>query len=125
MTFTVLPPRFDGGLHRAPANQYAPSLYIWFPFPKPIRRHIDKFLRLVAFLSGVVHVTLPNSTEEAWITGGKFGLIVAADRDASDGHISRYPSAEDTVALQVSQYFRVGNYKLIGRIDSIQKRDCF
>jgi len=57
---------------------------------------------LVAFLSGLVHVTLPNSTGEAWITGGKYGLIVAADRDATDGHFTRYPSAEDTIALQVS-----------------------
>ena len=57
---------------------------------------------MVAFLSGLAHVTLPNSTGEAWITGGKYGLIVAADRDATDGHFTRYPSAEDTIALQVS-----------------------
>lgn len=38
-----------------------------------------------------------------WIHGGKYGLIVAADtRDVSVlGHRTEYPSAADTVALQV------------------------
>lgn len=60
--------------------------------------------RLVAFLSGVAHITLTNSKDDVWITGGKFGVIVAADKDASDGHISTYPSADDTVSLQVCSH---------------------
>ena len=72
--------------------------------------------RLVAFLSGVAHITLPNSTDDVWITGGKFGVIVVADRNGSDGHISQYPSAEDTVALQVSwSHLRVRKWVLTER----------
>ncbi|KAL8317561.1 hypothetical protein RB597_001111 [Gaeumannomyces tritici] len=78
-TFTVIPARFDGGLHNAPVPQF------------------------VYFTSGLVHITLPGSADDAWIHGGKYGLIVAADtRDVSAlGHRTEYPSAADTVALQV------------------------
>lgn len=59
--------------------------------------------RFVLFSSGLIHITLPNSTDDVWIHGGKYGLIVAADtRDVSTlGHRTEYPSAADTVALQV------------------------
>ncbi|MCJ1263281.1 hypothetical protein MMC22_003151 [Lobaria immixta] len=78
-TYTILPAKFDGGAHRAPAVQY------------------------VAFLSGLAHVTLPNSTHEAWIHGGKRGLILVADTAAVSvkGHITVYPSDQETVALQI------------------------
>lgn len=52
-------------------------------------------------------MTLPNTTTtpttEAWVQGGKFGLIIAADTpDVSKyGHISTYPTDSDTVALQI------------------------
>lgn len=59
--------------------------------------------RYVAFLSGLAHITLPNSNQEAWIRGGKYGLIIAADTaDVSrDGHITQYPSMMETTALQI------------------------
>ncbi|KAJ6443755.1 small secreted protein [Purpureocillium lavendulum] len=77
-TYTVLPGRFDGGLHRAPAQQF------------------------VLFTSGLIHITLPNGTDEAWIQGGKYGLIIAADTAdvSTHGHRTRYPSAADTVGIQ-------------------------
>ncbi|KAK4955944.1 hypothetical protein LTR10_006883 [Elasticomyces elasticus] len=81
-TYTVLPGRFDGGTHNAPAPQ------------------------LVAFLSGLAHITLPvpvygNSTlDEAWISGGVNGLIIAADATGT-GHKTTYPLDEVTVALQI------------------------
>lgn len=55
------------------------------------------------FLSGLAHITLPNATGEAWVSGGKYGLIYASDiADVSDGgHITVYPSDEITVALQI------------------------
>ncbi|KAK3319993.1 hypothetical protein B0T19DRAFT_404524 [Cercophora scortea] len=73
-TYTVLPPRFDGGWHVAPA------------------RH-----------TGLIHITLPNGTDEAWIHGGKHGLIIAADtREVSaHGHRTQYPGNAATIALQV------------------------
>jgi fatty acid/phospholipid biosynthesis enzyme len=33
----------------------------------------------VIFLSGLAHITLPNSTAEAWVSGGKTGAILALD----------------------------------------------
>ncbi|KAJ5662743.1 hypothetical protein N7462_011669 [Penicillium macrosclerotiorum] len=78
-TYTIIPAGFDGGRHNAPELQW------------------------VVFLSGVAHITLPNSTTEAWITGGKNGAILALDTaDASAlGHITTYPSQEKTIALEI------------------------
>jgi len=78
-TFTVLPPRFNGGEHNAPSVQY------------------------VSFLSGTAVVTLPNSTDSVTIRGGKDGLIIAADTAAvsAGGHITTYPTSEETTALQI------------------------
>ncbi|SMR54497.1 unnamed protein product [Zymoseptoria tritici ST99CH_3D1] len=79
VSYTVIPPRTNAGLHRAPAAQF------------------------VTFLSGLVHITLPNCTDDAWVIGGKYGLIFAEDTaDVSVyGHGTEYPANEDTVALQV------------------------
>ena len=48
-------------------------------------------------------MTLPNSEDEAWIRGGKNGLIIAADTAAvsEEGHITSYPSKKETLALQI------------------------
>ncbi|KAK0610400.1 hypothetical protein B0T17DRAFT_593557 [Bombardia bombarda] len=77
--YTVIPPRFDSEPHNAPAVQ------------------------LVFFISGLIHVTLPNSTDEAWIHGGKYGLIIAADtaERSAHGHFTTYPGNEATVSLVV------------------------
>ncbi|OKP13977.1 hypothetical protein PENSUB_246 [Penicillium subrubescens] len=87
-SYTVLPAGFDGGRHNAPAKQW------------------------VIFLTGLAHITLPNTTTtssssssktEAWITGGKHGAILTLDTpDVSTwGHITKYPSDQETVALQI------------------------
>ncbi|KAI9740277.1 MAG: hypothetical protein M1834_004855 [Cirrosporium novae-zelandiae] len=79
-TYTVIPGRFNGGQHNAPHPQ------------------------LVAFFSGMAHITLPDSSDssdEAWILGGANGLIVAVDTTGS-GHITTYPSDEQTIALQIA-----------------------
>lgn len=62
----------------------------------------DSF-QFVAFTTGLAHVTLPNSTDEAWIRGGKYGLVIAADTAAVSlgGHITRYPSDDMTIGLQM------------------------
>lgn len=82
-SYTVVPSRFNGGLHNAPSMQF------------------------VVFLSGLAHVTLPNTTAgpltEAWIQGGKYGTIFAADvkGQSTYGHITTYPSDADTILLQL------------------------
>ncbi|KAK2865162.1 hypothetical protein FQN49_003847 [Arthroderma sp. PD_2] len=77
--YSVLPPRFDGGLHTAPTAQW------------------------VIFVSGLAHITLPNGAEEAWVRGGVNGAIIAADTaDVSEkGHFTVYPSNMQTIAWQI------------------------
>ncbi|KAH8719232.1 hypothetical protein GQ44DRAFT_712734 [Phaeosphaeriaceae sp. PMI808] len=75
LAYTILPPRYNGGLHTAPAPQ------------------------LVHFLSGVAHITLPqDSSVDLWLVGGKSGLLFAVDTTGL-GHITRYPSDQETVAI--------------------------
>ncbi|CAG7933410.1 unnamed protein product [Penicillium olsonii] len=78
-SFITSPAGYDGGRHDAPAIQW------------------------VVFLSGLAHITLPNSTTEAKIEGGKNGAILALDTaDVSAlGHYTNYPSQERTVALEI------------------------
>ncbi|EKV04891.1 WD40 repeat-like protein [Penicillium digitatum] len=78
-SFAVLPAGFDGGRHNAPALQW------------------------VVFLSGLAHITLPTSTTEAWIEGGKNGAILALDTaDVSAlGHFTTYPSQERTTSVVI------------------------
>lgn len=54
-------------------------------------------------MSGLAHITLPNSNLEAYVQGGKNGLIIAADTAAVStlGHITEYPSKQETIALQI------------------------
>lgn len=61
------------------------------------------FRRWVIFLSGLAHIALPHSDAEAWVHGGKNGAILALDTTAvsAEGHYTRYPSDEETLALQV------------------------
>lgn len=77
----------------------SPSLiYLFLPTPLT-----PPPTRWVVFLSGLAHITLPNSTLEAYIPGGKNGAILALDTaDVSTlGHITTYPSQETTVALEI------------------------
>ncbi|KAF2020470.1 hypothetical protein BU24DRAFT_487088 [Aaosphaeria arxii CBS 175.79] len=73
--YTILPPRYDGGLHNAPVPQ------------------------MVHFLSGLAHLTLPNDhSTDAFVVGGVGGLLFATDTTGT-GHITRYPSDQETVAI--------------------------
>ncbi|CRG91291.1 hypothetical protein PISL3812_08339 [Talaromyces islandicus] len=78
-TFSVLPGQFDGGKHNAPVAQW------------------------VFFLSGVAHITLPHSSDEAFVVGGKHGGILALDTAdvSADGHITVYPTNEVTAVLEL------------------------
>lgn len=64
---------------------------------------VNNEFRWVIFLSGLAHITLPHSGKEAWIRGGKEGAILALDtaKVSGDGHITKYPSDEVTVAMQL------------------------
>ncbi|KAK7547797.1 hypothetical protein IWX50DRAFT_341721 [Phyllosticta citricarpa] len=92
--YTVIPARFDGGIHNAPAPQYAapypPPLY-----PKVALSHKSRF---VYFTSGLAHLSLPHGDDEAWVLGGVNGLIFAYDTTGT-GHRTTYPSDQATIAL--------------------------
>lgn len=98
-SFSILPARFDGGLHNAPALQCVSS----FSFSFSSGAMANYAHRWVIFLSGLAHITLPHSNADAWVDGGKNGAILALDTAAvsAEGHYTRYPSDEETVALQV------------------------
>lgn len=55
------------------------------------------------FLSGEAHITVPDSTTEAFVDGGKNGVIFAADiaNVSANGHSTNYPSGEETRVLQI------------------------
>jgi hypothetical protein len=66
----------------------APQTYIgqaWAPHPQ-----------LSLFLSGLGHITLPDSSLEVWIQGGKYGIILATD--------TREASARDILQLFLGRY---------------------
>ncbi|KAI9685183.1 MAG: hypothetical protein M1822_004770 [Bathelium mastoideum] len=78
-SYGIIPADFDGGLHNAPVVQW------------------------VAFLAGEAVISLPNSTQEARVQGGRHGLILATDTAnvSSLGHITKYPKKQETVAIQI------------------------
>ena len=56
--------------------------------------------RFFVLLSGLAHVTLPETGDSLWIVEGVNPLIVAADIKG-DGHFTEYPSDKPSVALQI------------------------
>ena len=58
--------------------------------------------RWVFFVSGLAYITVPgHPNQTAYLSGGEFGLIFAADTNevSSTGHRSQYPGNAETVAL--------------------------
>lgn len=56
------------------------------------------------FISGLAYITLPtNDTTEAYIEGGEYGVIFAADTAdvSTQGHRTQYPGTSETVALEM------------------------
>ncbi|KAF2190434.1 hypothetical protein K469DRAFT_656752 [Zopfia rhizophila CBS 207.26] len=58
-------------------------------------------------LSGLIHIMIPNSDlpkhqSEAWIHGGKYGFVIAADTKerSGPGHVTEFPSDEPTWLAQ-------------------------
>ncbi|KAF7510569.1 hypothetical protein GJ744_006415 [Endocarpon pusillum] len=54
------------------------------------------------FLSGLALITLPDSSHEAWVQGGKYGMIIAADTKSvsASGHITDFPGKDETVIAE-------------------------
>ncbi|KAI1432029.1 hypothetical protein GGR50DRAFT_633769 [Xylaria sp. CBS 124048] len=80
ISYSLLPAKFDGGVHNAPHNQW------------------------VIFTSGLAFITLPDDkTTSAYVSGGEFGLIFAADTQdvSSKGHRTQYPGTVETVGIQI------------------------
>jgi hypothetical protein len=54
----------------------------------------------VVFTSGLAHISLPSSKNEAWFIGGNQGVLVAADVTGG-GHVTDYPSDQSTTVLTI------------------------
>lgn len=57
-------------------------------------------VRFFVLLSGLAHVTLPDSDDDLWIKEGVNGLMIAADV-VGEGHYTEYPADKPSVALQI------------------------
>ncbi|KAJ6437368.1 Endonuclease/exonuclease/phosphatase [Purpureocillium lavendulum] len=76
VSYVVLPPRSNEGIHKPPHPMF------------------------FALLSGQAHITLPRGKDELWVTAGVDGLIVANDV-TGEGHVTEYPLDKPSVALQI------------------------
>ena len=63
--------------------------------------------RYSLFMAGLAHISVLNcsglpSECETWVSGGKYGMIIANDlkSDSKDGHITEFPSSDTTVIAQ-------------------------
>lgn len=77
-TLTIIPANSNGGRHYADPQ-------------------------FVHFITGLAHITLPHGSDEAWINGGKYGLLWAGDtRNVSkSGHSTFYHEESVTLALMM------------------------
>ncbi|KAI0261179.1 hypothetical protein BC834DRAFT_830699 [Gloeopeniophorella convolvens] len=78
-SYSVIPPNFNAGFHNAPNVQW------------------------VVFISGLAHITLANSSVDAFVVGGENGVLIAADTPdvSAQGHSTVYPSGVATHAIQI------------------------
>lgn len=60
--------------------------------------------RFVVFLSGLIHLTLPNSTDEAWVVGGKYGMILAGDTAGKSKSLQTFWGLEVMCLLLISAF---------------------
>ena len=74
LTWVKQPPRSVGGLRNA-----AFPTFTWV-------------------VSGLLHITLEESDDEAWIVGGRYGLLFANDDDTS-GHTSDFSGPDETILM--------------------------
>jgi hypothetical protein len=111
MSYSVIPPGFNAGLHNAPTEQY---VLVIPPYSLPLKPHRRR-KRWVVFLSGLAHVTLPGSNVDAFIRGGANGLIFAADtmERGTKGHNTTYPSKQETRVLQIPTGGGVPNHNVL------------
>ncbi|KAI1825886.1 hypothetical protein F4861DRAFT_500230 [Xylaria intraflava] len=104
ISYSILPANFDGGVHNAPHAQYVSPpkwkrLSYSFFSPSP-----NWFVRWVIFTSGLAFVTLPDDeTTSAYVSGGEFGLLFAADTPdvSAKGHRTQYPGMVETIGIQI------------------------
>lgn len=105
----VIAPRTWIGFAHAPSIQFVslPKTLQIIQKERPILMESNPVEILIAnrfslVISGLVHIRLPNLTTEAWIQGGKYGFIIAADtiEVSKLGHITEFPGGDDTVIAQ-------------------------
>lgn len=65
-----------------------------------MERLLTDIRRLFVVLSGLAHITIPATGEDLWVSPGPDSMIIAADI-IGYGHVTDYPSKQETVALQI------------------------
>ncbi|KAF1355610.1 hypothetical protein EJ07DRAFT_168094 [Lizonia empirigonia] len=68
---------------------------------------LTPYHRYSLIMSGLAHISTPNSglpahLNDAWITGGPHGMLIAADLKeiVAKGHVTEFPSQERTLIAQ-------------------------
>ncbi|KAB5515620.1 hypothetical protein GE09DRAFT_576139 [Coniochaeta sp. 2T2.1] len=98
LTWAVMPPGHVDQ-HNTPYNQ---QVHMSLP---AAGRPFANYCRWVVLLKGFGQITLPHdNTTGAYITGGEFGVIFAADTSdvSCDGHISTNIGSTEFVSLMIS-----------------------
>ena len=83
-SFIVQPPRSTGAMHNARSPQW--SLFV-------------SGLGRIQLFSNDASGNVNDSAGDAWISGGKYGLIFANDVGTSNGHLTTFPGSDETVLL--------------------------
>ncbi|KAI9800183.1 MAG: hypothetical protein M1826_005361 [Phylliscum demangeonii] len=67
-----------------------------------VGEHRDR-VEYVAVLTGLLHISIPNTTQELWLGPGQTKLMLATDTSlVSDlGHESTFPTSQQTTAVQI------------------------
>ncbi|KAI9830192.1 MAG: hypothetical protein M1826_004994 [Phylliscum demangeonii] len=70
------------------------------PFDAGIQR---SHVQYIAVLDGLVHITIPNSTQELWLGPGQTPLFLATDTIliSDNGHDTIFPTRQQTTSLQI------------------------
>jgi len=102
----IIPPNTTTGtIGNAATVQYVSRL---LPFCIASRHaNLGPCDRYSLVMAGLVHITtphsgLPDELNEAWISGGRYGWLIAADLAelAAQGHITTFPGLQRTIIAQ-------------------------
>ena len=81
-------------------------------------------LRWVHFVTGCAHITVDATHQEAWIWGGRYGMLWAGDpvHLSKHGHSTEYPCSDESITLaMMSPYGIEPEHKIIREGQCLQE----